>query len=235
EQGRAEAAERRDSVESELATARAALSAAKSEHDALARALEQSGGAAIASLKAEPGYERALAAAIGDEADAAIGTDGARRWQGSEIEPSDPALPSGCDCLADHATAPAELMRRLRQVAVADQDDGQRLAVGQRLVTRDGRLRRWDGFVAEGAGAAAAERLLRANRLAALAAELPALKTAVEGALAERDEALAQMEQCRAAAEEARHSALAAERDAREAARAGDVAAAALDRIEGQR
>src|SRR5206468_10601256 len=61
EQGRAAAAERRDSVESELATARAALSAAKSEHDALARALEQGSGAAIASIKAEPGYERALA------------------------------------------------------------------------------------------------------------------------------------------------------------------------------
>ena len=38
-----------------------------------------------------------------------------------------------------------------------------------RLVTRDGRMRRWDGFIAVGAGAAAAERLLRANRLAELA------------------------------------------------------------------
>ena len=53
-------------------------------------------------------------------------------------------------------------------------DTGQPLAVGQRLVTRDGALRRWDGFVADGSGAAAAERLLRANRLAALTAELPA-------------------------------------------------------------
>src|SRR4051794_33663655 len=54
EQGRASAAEQRDSAESELASARAALSAARSEHDALARALEHGGGAAIASLKAEP-------------------------------------------------------------------------------------------------------------------------------------------------------------------------------------
>ncbi|HWI89597.1 MAG TPA: AAA family ATPase [Sphingomicrobium sp.] len=236
EQGRAGAAERRDTAESHLAAARAALSAAKSEHDALARALEQGGGSAIASLKAESGYERALAAALGEDADAAIGAaESPRRWQGSEPLPSDPRLPPDCDCLADRVSAPPELLRRLKQVAVADEDTGQPLALGQRLVTRAGRLRRWDGFVAEIAGAAAAERLLRANRLAALAAELPALGQAVQEALAERDEALAQMEQCRAAAEQARHAALAAEHAARDAARAGDAAEAALERIEAQR
>ena len=230
------AADRRDAVESALASARAALSAAKSEHDALARALEHGGGAAIASLKAEPGYERALAAALGEDFDAAIGgSDSPRRWQGSETQPDDPKLPDHCECLADRVSAPAELMRRLKQVAVVDEDAGQSLAVGQRLVTCGGRLRRWDGFVAEGSGAAAAERLLRANRLGALAAELPALETAVENARAERDAALAQMEQCRTVAEEARHAALAAERDARDAARAGDSAVAALERIEAQR
>ncbi len=153
EQGRAEAADRRDNVESRLASARAALSAAKSEHDALARALEHGGGAAIASLKAQPGYERALAAALGEDADAAVGSsDSPRRWQGSEALPGDPQLPAGCECLADRVSAPPELLRRLKQVAVADEDTGQQLAVGQRLVTRDGRLRRWDGFVAEGLG-----------------------------------------------------------------------------------
>jgi len=236
EQGRAEAADQRDAVESRLASARAALSAAKSERDALARALEHGGGAAIASLKAEPGFERALAAALGEDADAAIGTvDSPRRWLGSEALAGDPKLPAGCECLADHVSAPAELMRRLQQVAVAAEDTGQPLAVGQRLVTHDGRLRRWDGFVAEGSGAAAAERLLRANRLSALTAELPALEKAVESAVAERDAALSKMEHCRAAAEEARHAALAAERDARDATRAGDAAMAALERIEAQR
>jgi chromosome segregation protein len=235
EQGRAAAAERRDSVESELAVVRAALSAAKSEHDALARALDHGGGAIIASLEAEPGYERALAAAIGDEADAAIGNDGARRWQGSEIEPTDPTLPPDCGCLADHATAPAELMRRLRQVAVVEEDVGQRLAVGQRLVTLEGRLRRWDGFVAESAGAASAERLIRANRLAELARDLPALEKAVAVALEQREEALAAMESLRSEAEEARHAALAAERDARDAARAIDAALSGLERIEALR
>jgi len=234
EQGRAEAAEKRDAAESALASARAALSAAKSEHDALARGLEHAGGAALASLRAKPGYERALAAALGEDADAAVGGDSPRRWQGSEPLSDDPKLPPGTLCLADHASAPPELMRRLKQVAVADEDQGQKLAVGQRLVTREGRLRRWDGFVAVGAGAAAAERLLRANRLADLAGELPRLEKAVEEATVGRDSALAAMEQCRADAEAARHAALSAERDARDATRAGDAAAAALERIEAQ-
>src|SRR5690348_14109668 len=219
EQGRATAAEQRDSAESGLASARAAFSAAKSEHDALAAALDHGGGSAIASLKAEPGYERALAAALGEDAEAAIGEIGPRRWQGSKSLGTDPALPPGTKPLAHHVTAPAELMRRLAQVAVAEQDSGQKLAVGQRLVTLDGRMRRWDGFVAEGAGAAAAERLLRVNRLSRLADELPGLQQAVEKAVSNRDALLREMEQCREAAEHARHAALAAERDARESTR----------------
>jgi chromosome segregation protein len=235
EQGRAAAAEARDCAESTLAAARAALSAARSEHEALARALDQGGAAAIANLMAEPGYERALAAALGEDADAAVGGDGPRRWQGSNPLSGDPVLPPGVECLADHVTAPPQLLRRLRQVGVVDADHGQELAVGQRLVTREGVLRRWDGFVANNVGAAAAERLLRANRLADLGRELPALSQAVEQSLGGRDNALADMEQCRSAAEEARRAALAAERDAREAARAGDVATAMLERMESQR
>jgi chromosome segregation protein len=235
DEGRAAAAEQRDSAETSLAAARAALSAAKSEHDALAAALEHGGGSAIANLSAEPGYERALAAALGEDADAAIGeNDSPRRWAGSEPQPGDPALPPGASCLADHVRAPAELARRLKQIAVVDVDKGEQLAVGQRLVTRDGVMRRWDGFIAKGAGAAAAERLLRANRLAQLAEHLPALQQSVEASAAERDAAVASMEECRNAAEQARHSALAAERDAREATRAIDAAAAALERIEAQ-
>jgi chromosome segregation protein len=235
EAGRSAAAQARDSAESKVASARATFSAAKSEHDALARALDNGRGAAIASLKAKPGFEHALAAALGEDADAAIGTDGPRRWQGSDALADDPKLAEGLDCLARHAKAPPELQRRLSQVAVVDEDLGQPLAVGQRLVTRDGRLRRWDGFVALGSGAAIAERLLRANRLAQLAAELPGFEEAVATASAERDAALAAMEECRKSAEGARGEALAAERDARDATRAIDAATAALERLEAQR
>jgi chromosome segregation protein len=235
EEARASSAERRDAAESSLASARASLSAAKAEYEALTRALEHGGGAAIASLKAEPGFERSLAAALGDDADAPVGGEAPRRWSGSEPQPDDPPLPPGADCLANHVQAPPELLRRLRQVAVADRDHGQELAVGQRLVTRDGKMRRWDGFVAAGAGAAAAERLVRANRLAALAEELGALERAVEIAAGERAAVLEAMERHRAEAEQARHDALAAEKEARDAARASDTAAAAIERIEAQR
>jgi chromosome segregation protein len=235
EQGRAAAADRRDSAESALAAARATCSAARSEHDALARALDHGGGAAIASLSAEPGYERALAAALGEDVDAAIGGEGPRRWQGSETSPDDPPLAGGLAPLAEHVSAPPELQRRLRQVGVCEADTGQALAVGQRLVTRDGQLRRWDGFVSTGGGAAAAERLVRSNRLAELARELPALEQALARAEQERNAAAKQVEHFRTVGEEARAAAAKAEQDAREAARAGDSAAAALERLEAQR
>ena len=92
EQGRSEAAEARDRHESALAAARAALAAAASEREALVQALAQGGGAALAEVRAEPGYERALAAALGDDLEAALGGDGPRRWTGSEAEAGDPPL-----------------------------------------------------------------------------------------------------------------------------------------------
>ena len=235
EDGRSAAADARDSAETELAKARAALSAARAEHEALSRALQQGGGSAVAKLSAEPGYEQALAAALGDDADAEIGSEGARRWQGSDPAADDPALPAGLGCLADHVRAPVELTRRLRQVGVAEADNGQQLAVGQRLVTRDGRMRRWDGFVAEGAGAAAAERLVRANRLAELARHLPELEAKVAQCDSARREAADRLDALRTEAETSRSQALLAERDLRQAERDSDSAAAAIERAQAQR
>src|SRR3546814_14589630 len=79
-----------------------------------------------------------------------------------------PALPPGCNALDDHVATPDELTRRLLQIAVTEKDEGQPLAVGQRLVTLEGKLRRWDGYIATEGGAAAAERLIRLNRLEAI-------------------------------------------------------------------
>ena len=232
---RVTAVEQRDSGESALATARAALAAATSERAALVRALDHGkSGAALGEITAAPGYERALAAALGDDLDAAIGKDGARRWEGS-VADGDPVMATRLEPLIDHVRAPAALHRRLAQIGVADKDSGQPLAVGQRLVTRDGIVRRWDGFVAVGGGAAAAEKLIRANRLAALDADLPALEGAVADAQIGRDAAASAVEASRSAAERARAAAATAEREERDAARAGDVAAAALERLEAQR
>jgi chromosome segregation protein len=236
EEGRSGAADLRDSAETDLAKARATLSAARAEHEALSRALQQSGSSSVlVMLRAEPGFEHALAAALGDDGDARIGADGERRWEGSDPQADDPALPEGVECLADHVTAPPELSRRLRQVGVVDVDVGQFLAVGQRLVTPEGRMRRWDGFVAEGAGAAAAERLVRSNRLAELARQLPKLEAAAADCEAKRKAALDALDHLRQQAETARSQALLAEREMREAERAIDSAAAAIERLDSQR
>jgi chromosome segregation protein len=235
EQQRAQAAASRDEAESGLAAARAALSAAKAERDALVRALDHGGGAALTELKAAPGYERALAAALGEDIEAVLGEEGPRRWQGSEPEAGDPPLAPGLERLLDHVEAPPALRRRLAQIGVAEHDAAQHLAVGQRLVTRDGAMRRWDGFVSVGSGAAAAERLLRTNRLAEIDRQLPGLQQAVDEAQALRDSAAQAVETHRSEAEAARKAAAEAERAGRDATRAGDVATAALERLDAQR
>ena len=72
-----------------------------------------------------------------------------------------------------HVEAPRELHRRLRQIGVVSRELGTRLQPhlkpGQRLVSREGDLWRWDGFVAAADGVTpAAQRLAHKNRLAEL-------------------------------------------------------------------
>ncbi|HEY0043953.1 MAG TPA: chromosome segregation protein SMC [Allosphingosinicella sp.] len=227
------AAASRDSAESEAASTRATLSALQSEAAALAKATAGSGGdRAINHVQAAKGFERALAAALGDDLEAAIEGHGARRWSGAEASPDDPALPPGTERLADHVRAPAALARRLAQVAVVEEDSGTPLAVGQRLVTRDGRLRRWDGFVATGLGAAAAERLIRINRLADIERAIPDAKAALDAALARTQAAMAGMQSARDAADSARRSEAQASNAIREATRAEDSARTEIERLE---
>jgi chromosome segregation protein len=233
EAARRQAAIARDDAESDAAAARAALSALQSEAQALIKAVEASGGdRAINHVKAAPGYERALAAALGEDLDASLEGDGPRRWTGAEPLPGDPALPAGTAPLADHVQAPAALGRRLRQIAVAESDGGEALAVGQRLVTMDGRLRRWDGYVAIGMGAAAAERLIRVNRLAEIETALPAAAATLEGAERATEAALAGMRSARDAADAARRAEAEAGAAIREAGRAEDGAAVEIERLE---
>ncbi|HYD36360.1 MAG TPA: AAA family ATPase, partial [Allosphingosinicella sp.] len=230
---RQRAATERDSAESEGSAARAALAALESEAKALIKAVEGSGGdRAINHVKAAPGYERALAAALGDDLEAALEGDSPRRWLGADSLPGDPALPAGCERLAEHVQAPPALRRRLEQVGVVERDEGIALAVGQRIVTRDGRLRRWDGFVASGLGAAAAERLIRVNRLAEIERALPAAAAAVDGARDRIAAALAEMEEARAAADAARRGEAEASAEIREAGRAEDNARVEIERLE---
>jgi chromosome segregation protein len=231
---RQQAAEERDSAESEGASARAALTALQSEAKALLKAVEGSESDRILDhLKAQPGFERALAAALGDDLEGSLEADAPRRWVGADIRPDDPSFPSGTDLLSEHVQAPAALARRLRQIAVAESDDGSlQLAVGQRLVTHEGRLRRWDGYVASAGGAAAADRLIRVNRLAAIELALPAAAENAAAADARIEAAHAAMREARDAADEGRRVQSEAAVAIREATRDEDSAKIALERLE---
>ncbi len=235
---RQSAAEARATAEAALSSARAALAALDSEAAALKRAVDSGAGhrsRALDQLKAAPGYERSLAAALGDDLEAPVGADGKRRWAGADALSGDPALPAGATPLSDHVTAPAELARRLVQIAVAEHDEGQPLAVGQRFVTRDGQLRRWDGYVALEGGAAAAERLIRLNRLDAIAAARPALQAEVESAAAAQDAAKAREQAAAQTLAQGRSSLSQADQRLRAALRAADETTTALERLAGRR
>ncbi len=220
-------------AEQAQATAQAGLSALEGEARALSRTVETGAGKnrALDHVRAQSGYERALAAALGDDLDAPIGSGDTRGWMGADVQAGDPKFASGLQALADFVTAPPELARRLAQVAVVDFDEGQALAVGQRLVTRAGLLRRWDGYVAEGQGAAAAERLQRINRIAEIERAIPKAQSEVDAARGALAQAQTQAVSARTAGEEARQSLAMAERASRDAAREEDQAFAALERL----
>ncbi len=233
----------RDSAGSALASARAELAGIEREFQALsrdreARAKQASGKhglrPALDAVRAAPGYERALAAVLGRDAKAPLGQapagEDGRFWTG--------AVAPGAvkDCLAAHVTqCPDELKARLALVHVAESDDSRTLGPGEWLVTKAGRIRRWDGFVAQGEGAAEAARLEAENRFTALEAELPgkqavvaeadSANAAVQAELSELQTALIASERAVAQASEAERAAL----------RAVDQAEAAKARLEQRR
>ncbi len=131
----------------------------------------------VEQVKVDRGYEAALGAALGDDLDQPDDPAAPAHWSMLEAAVDDPQLPQGIVALAAHVSAPAALARRLAQIGlVGSVEEGERcrtlLKPGQRLVSRDGALWRWDGFTA-GADAptAAALRLAQKNRLAELDAE----------------------------------------------------------------
>ena len=147
------------------------------------------------------GYETALGAALGDDIDAS-GDEGAPvHWRGLPPLPDTAALPEGAEPLTRFVDAPAALQRRLSHIGVVSKALGQalqpQLKPGQRLVTREGDVWRWDGFTAAAdAPSAAAKRLAEKNRLATLEIEM-------EEAMAAAEEARDQFEAARAAVEAA--------------------------------
>lgn len=142
---------------------------------------------ALDKVRADKGYEAALAAALGDDLDAALDAKAAAYWGGAQA-PS-PSWPAGVTPLSDHVQAPEQLTARLALCGVAPRADGARLAhalpPGARLVTVEGDLYRWDGFVSRAeAPRPAAVRLAQRTRLAELEAEIDKGRPALDQAQA---------------------------------------------------
>ncbi|MEZ5871901.1 MAG: chromosome segregation protein SMC [Nitratireductor sp.] len=163
-----------------LAEAQAELNRIETEALTLNRILNQGGQdlfpSVVERIKVEPGYETALGAALGEDLDISTDASAPVRWSMVTGSGTDPVLPAGVKSLASVVKAPAELSRRLAQIGVVDAVRGvelqKSLQVGQRLVSLQGDLWRWDGYVAGAeAPTAAAQKLAQKNRLAELDAE----------------------------------------------------------------
>ena len=139
----------------------------------------------IDHISVQKGYEKALGAALGDDLDAPVDRSSPMHWTEVTSEAGDPALPDGVEPLARYVKAPAQLARRLAQIGVVERDAGIRLAAalktGQRLVSPEGDLWRWDGFVAAAhAPTGAARRLAQRSRFVEIDGELASARSEVE-------------------------------------------------------
>lgn len=210
-----------------LSKSRQTLSGLSGERTALERMLARAQAGtfepALNQCKAQPGYEQALAAALGEDLDAAIGKDAALHWAGASV--SDQALPSGAQPLSDFVSAPPELAARLAQIGMVSAADidtlSSLLKPGQRLVTMGGQVSRWDGFkIAAGAETSAAVKLKQQNRLAEIITEIATADTQVEKDQAAFEAAREQ----RNVAQEAVHLARSALPDLERAERAAQAA-----------
>ncbi len=189
------------------------LSEIRAECDALRRVLSsQTDGdwpSLIQAVDVEPGYENALAAALGDDLFAALDHSAPAYWSGRQGEAAASDLPSGVAPLARFVAAPAALALRLAMVGVVDEEQGARLAAalspGQRLVSRKGDLWRWDGFVARAeAKTAAAIRLEQRNRLHQLEKDLGVAKERAAAAAQTHDGAQAELQRSQSIERDAR-------------------------------
>ncbi len=161
--------------------ARAKLNAIETEARTISRML--AAGAAAGEfapvadeLRVDRGFETALGAALGDDIESPLDPKAPVHWSGHGDGAADPALPAGATPLIDHVRAPTALMRRLKQIGLVSGSDAatlmRDLKPGQRLVTKEGAVYRWDGHVTGAdAPSAAALRLAQKNRLAELESE----------------------------------------------------------------
>ena len=218
------------------AEARAARSSAEGEANALraevaalARLVEreaQAGHQLLDKLVVTPGYEKALGAALADDLRAPEVEGGARSgWARLEVYAVAQALPVGAVPLGSQVQGPAVLARRLSQIGLVSRAQGFALQAdlcpGQRLVSIEGDLWRWDGFRAgaEDAPSAAALRLQQLNRLVQLKRDLDEVAARADAAMGAHEALQARLGALAAADQRARDARRAADARVTDAAR----------------
>ena len=165
------------------------------------------------------GYEKAIGAVLGDDLDAPVDPSAPMRWTNAGASFDDPALPAGVEPLAAHVEAPSELARRLAQIGVVPKERGaelvSQLKTGQRLVSLEGDVWRWDGFVAAAhAPTGAARRLAERARLVDIEHELEQARTDAAAKRQALEDAEAELKAASAAESAAREAWRAAQREA---------------------
>ena len=176
----------------ERSEAEGEASALRAEVAALAKLVERETAerdTVLDRVRVEPGYEAALGAALADDLRAPeVDDPAASGWGLLPGYPQPQSLPEGVRALTNYVTVPEVLARRMSQVGLVDRAEGGRLQAGlrpgQRLVSVEGDLWRWDGFrtAAEDAPSAAALRLQQLNRLVQLKRDLEDANARADGA-----------------------------------------------------
>ncbi|MBV2359745.1 AAA family ATPase [Thalassococcus sp. CAU 1522] len=199
------------------------------------------GGQLLDQVRVAPGYEKALGAALADDLRApVVGPGAGSGWIDLPGYDDELSLPAGVDRLGDHVTVPGVLARRMAQIGLVNAAEGAALQPslrpGQRLVSREGDVWRWDGFCAraEDAPSAAALRLEQRNRLAALEQELERAETRAAAARAEHDALVRRMAELTEADKSARAARREADQALTDAARAHNRAEADRNLAEGK-
>jgi chromosome segregation protein len=179
----------------------------------------------VDAVTVQPGYEGALAAALGDELQAPLDEASPRHWRDLTDYEDVVPLPDAVRPLSYFVSGPHAMARRLAMTGVVFPDQGAELQAqlkpGQRLVSPRGDLWRWDGYRASAdAPSAAAVRLEQRNRLAELEGHIAAAKEA-------RTQASDAYYAAKTAAEQAHQAARTAAEEAYQSARAAAQAALA--------
>jgi len=230
EESRAQTQDREADARAERSAAEGEANAIRAEVAALAKLVERDtaeGGQIIDRLQVEKGFEKALGAALADDLRAAeVEADGPSGWTVLPAYDRDQPLPDGITPMTNHVSVPDVLTRRMSQIGLVDPDDGARLQPllnpGQRLVSVEGDLWRWDGYRAwaEDAPSAAALRLQQLNRLEELKQQLERSTVRMEATRAAHDRLTQELADLTRADRDARDARRDADRAVADAARA---------------